>query len=60
MICGYSRELKERLGFIMTICDVLDFIEETGVSLEQVKTCENFEHMKYTLLHIEAIKKIRV
>lgn len=42
----------------MTLYDVLDFIEETGISLQQVKTCENFEHIKCTILHIEAIKKL--
>lgn len=42
----------------MTLYDVLDFIEEMGISLQQVKTCKNFEYMKYTILHIEAIKKL--
>jgi len=49
---------KRKVVFAMTICDVLDFIEKTGVSLQQVEACENFEHMKYTILHREAIRKL--
>ena len=49
---------KRKVGLVMTICDVLDFIEKTGVSLQQVEACENFGHMKYTILYREAIKKL--